>query len=185
MTALTLTSLQSQFLSSLEQPALDSLGDGVVAPGGVPSVIPGYKAIRDLSVEGRTNALNGLKTSWAPLIQALVQEPSWVNVSSYVNGFSAWGDPNYSNGQVRYTKDYLNRVMVSGLLRTPSIGSTNTGALVLPEGYRPAPLNRHIFACVSDNSFCAIEVDESGLVSLRSSPSNDTWVSLELSFIAG
>lgn len=188
MAALVLTTLQSQILTALEQPMIDALGDGVIAPGGNPPVIPGYKAIKELDSDGRTKALNGIKVSFAPLIQALIKDetPVYSTVASFLNGYSNWGDGNYSAGSMRYYKDLHGYVHVNGLMKTPDSGLVQyVTAFNLPAGFRPVAGDGHIFAQVSADAFMSVEVLSNGNVTPRSVSIAATWISLDFSFYAG
>lgn len=187
MAALILTATQSAFMTSLEQPFLDAFGDGVVLPGGNPAVINGFKGFKDYDAETKLGAINGIKSSFAPLVSLLVKDPDTVtNITTFLNGFGLWGDGNYGNGILRVYKSNDGYVRIHGLFRTPLLGATiGLAAFQLPVGSRPGPGDRHIFAATANNEYCCVEVDDSGNVSLRSSPANNTWVSLECRFLAG
>ena len=107
MAALILTTAQPAFMTSMEQPFLDSFGDGIVLPGGTPSVVAGFKGFKDYSAEMKLNSINAIKSTFAPLVSLLVKEPETYNTisSEFMNGFAVWGDPNYGNGLLRYAKD--------------------------------------------------------------------------------
>jgi len=186
MAILTLTPAQSQFMTSLETPFLDAFGDGIILPGGNPAVLPGFKGFKDYTDEVKTNALNGIKSTFAPFVQGLLRAPTYATITSFTNGFALWGDGRYGGGVLQYEKDALGYVRVHGLIKTPDSGATiGLTAFTLPAGFIPGPNDRRIFPCVADNLFCAVEVDDGGGVTLRSLPANSTWVSLEFSFYAG
>ena len=187
MAILTLSATQSAFLTSLEQPCLDAFGDGISAPGGNPPFIPPFKGFNDYSADIKLQCLNGIKSTLGPLIKLIIKDPESVTtVTSFLNGFGVWGDGRYGNGVLRYYKDNDGYVRLHGLFRTPANGATiGLAAFNLPAGFRPAVNDRHIFAAVANNEFCAVEIDDAGNVSLRSSPANDIWVSLECRFLAG
>jgi hypothetical protein len=186
MAALTLTTIQSAFMTSMEQPFLDSFGDGIVLPGGTPPVIAGFKGFKDYNAEMKLNAINAIKSTFAPLVSLIVKEPGYVTVSTFVNGYASWGDANYGNGLVRYYKDVQGIVRVHGLLRTPPTGSVKyVTAFVLPAGFRPAPGDTRIFACTSEDAYMGIEVNANGNVTPLTVANNNAWISLELSFYAG
>lgn len=187
MAALVLTTVQSQFMTALEQPFLDSFGDGVVLPGGTPATIPGFKGFNDFTAEIKTNALNGIKSTFAPLVKVLTQAPTYTDITVFLNGFSALADPNYSGGKVRLYKDPLGNVHVQGLMSVPSAGSVVLDAFTLPVGFRPAAGDNMIFACAAGPTdvFAAIEVRSTGIVANRTTIPNSSWVSLNFQFHAG
>jgi len=188
MAALILTTLQSQFMTSLEAPLLSAFGDGVVLPGGNPASIAGFKGFNDLSADQKLTALNGMKSTFAPLIAKLVADetPVYTEVT-FQNGFSAWGDGNYGAGTVRYYKDPRGYVHVHGLVRAPSTGTLRYAIMFyLPAGFQPVNGDSRIFACAMNETLAAnIEVSWSGGVRSLTDISYGAWISLDFSFYAG
>jgi len=187
MAILTLDTFQSSILTSLEQPFLDSFGDGVVLPGGSPAAIPGFKGFNDFTLEIKTNALNGIKSTFAPLVKVMTQTPTYTDITVFTNNFSANGDVNFSGGKVRLYRDALGNVDVQGLLNTPGSGSVVADAFTLPVGFRPASGNNMIFACAAGPTdvFAAIEVRSTGVVANKTTIPNSSWISLNFQFHAG
>lgn len=186
MSTLNLTPFQSAFLTSLEAPVLDSFGDGVVLPGGTPATLPGFPNFNNQSAEIKTKMLNGVKSTFAPLVSLLVKETTVITISAFLNGFGVWGDGNYGNGVLRCYKNPEGIVRIHGLFRTPLIGVTSgVAAFQLPVGYRPGPGDNHIFPASSGHAFCSVDVQSSGDVVLGTAVANNTWVSLECQFLAG
>ena len=186
MAALVLTTVQAQFLTSMEATTAAVFEDGVIVPGGNPPVLEGFEGYKDYTLEQKSLGVNALKSTFTPFLVSLSAVPVYTTVSAFTNGFGVWGDSRYGEGVVRYTRDLFGYVRIHGLMRTPVEGPTiGLIAFTLPAGYRPGPNDRSIHACVANNDFCSVEVDDAGLVSLRSNPPNDTWVSLEIRFFAG
>jgi hypothetical protein len=184
MTTLALTEAQSALLSALEGPFLQSFGDGLVLPNGTPASLPGFKGFNDLSAELKLSAINGVKSTFAPFIVTIFQTPIFINVSSFLNGFSAYADSSFYGGVVRYTKDVFGLVKVQGQVRTPTSGAViNLDMLQLPVNFRPG--TNHIFACVSNNLFCSVQVSASGVITPRTAAANNTWINLDFSFTSG
>jgi hypothetical protein len=184
MAAIVLTTIQAQVLTAMETSALGAFGDGVVVPGGNPAVLPPFEGYNDYTNDQKSLGLNALKTTFVPFLLALGAAPSYTNVT-FENGYGIWGDARYGQGLMRYTKGVDGYVRVHGLMRTPASGATNVVAFTLPAGFTPSSNDNHIFACVSNDTFCSVEVNFAGQVSVRSVPANDTWVSLEFRFYAG
>jgi hypothetical protein len=184
MAAIVLSTIQAQFLTSLEASAAGAFEDGVVVPGGTPPLLPPFEGYKDYTLDQKSLGLNALKSTFTPFLVAMGAAPTYTNVT-FENGYGIWGDVRYGQGLMRYTKGVDGYVRVHGLMRTPVSGPTNVAAFTLPAGFTPTSNDNHIFACVSNDTFCSVEVNFSGVVSVRSVPANDTWVSLEFRFYAG
>ena len=189
---LTLTTDEAAFITALDAPLDQCLAEGVILPGGTPAVIPEVKGYKDLKTndpafgDQKALAKNIFKQTLAAMISLFKTWSGYTNITNFQSGFGIWGDGNYSNGAVRYHKDIIGNVYVKGLIRTPQ---NSPGAyqvmFTLPVGYRPAPGDAQIFACVTNEAFAPIQVGYDGTVLYRGTPTANTWVSLNLVFRAG
>jgi hypothetical protein len=185
MAAIVLTTIQAQFLTALEATAVGAFEDGVIVPGGTPPVLEGFEGYKDYTLEQKQLGVNALKSTFTPFLVAMGTGPIYTPVT-FENGFGIWGDGNYGNGLVRYSKSIDGYVHVHGLMRTPAAGAVAyVVAFTLPVGFRPAPGDARIFPCSALDTFASVQVGYDGTVLLRTAVANDGWVSLECRFYAG
>lgn len=186
MAVIVLTTIQAEFLASMETSAAGAFEDGIIVPGGTPPLLPPFEGYKDYTVDQKSLGMSALKSTFAPFLISMSAAPVYTQVSVFDNGFGVWGDPNFGTGSVRYNRSIDGYVHVHGLMRTPSTGSTlYLAAFTLPVGYRPAPGDARIFACTGNDAFCSVQVGYDGVVLLRTAVPNDGWVSLEMRFYAG
>jgi hypothetical protein len=203
MALLNLTPQESALMTDLEAPMESAFADGTLMPGGNPPIIPPYEGWNKLKDEHKVLGKNAFKSVFGAFV-SLIKSASFAAVfrangealtnyqgtptpiTNFENGFGLWGDGNYSLGQVRYYKDLQGWVHVEGLVRTPaSSGHAYQSMFTLPVGFRPAPLDAQIFACVHNDGFCPIQMGYDGTVVIRMEPVPSGWVSVNIHFRAG
>ena len=189
--ALVLTTDQSAVITALDAPMDTAFASGVTLPGGVPPTIDPLKGYADLKTndpvfgDQKAAVKNIFKQVFAAWLNVSLAAPTYNQITDYGSGWGLWGDGNYSNGQFRYYKDSLGYVIVEGLVRTPLSPAAYTIIATLPVGFRPAPGDAKIFACVSNEAFASIQVGYDGTIVYRGTPAANTWVSIALRFRQG
>lgn len=183
--ALVLTSDQAAIITALEAPMEEAFANGVTVTGGSPSTLPGYDGWTKMLEDYKVLTKNSVKTLFSAYIAVGSAAPSYTNISTYQNSFSNWGDGNYSGGNARYWKSPDGMVHVEGLVKAPPSPGANQTMFVMPTGFKPAPNDGRIFACVHNDAFCSIEILSNGNVSFRGTPTANLWISLNLHYRAG
>lgn len=198
---LILDTTQAAFLTAIDAYMDQAFAEGTVMPGGTPPVLPQFEGWEKLKQEFQDITKNAFKSQLAALIKGFkdngglglfnlndIGTPTYFNVQpgEFANGFGIWGDGNYSTGQVRYWKDGLGIVHVTGLVRTPaSSGHAYQTMFTLPVGFRPASLDAQIISCVHNDAHASVQVGYDGTVVIRQEPVPDGWISMNLHFKAG
>lgn len=138
----------------------------VATPGGT-GVLSGYDLLPDGTVTYRqvsgSSVLVALDSVRAP------DATTWVTVSGYANGWSAY-DPSYVPS--RFVKYGDGLVTLGGMAKG---GTSGVAMFTLPAGCRPA--KRRAFVTLGNNAYARIDVLASGDVTLNMG--SNAWVSLE------
>lgn len=183
--ALVLTTDQAAIITALEAPMEEAFANGVTVTGGSPATLPAYNGWTKLQADQKTLTKNSIKTLLSAYIAVGAAAPTYINISTYQNGYSNWGDANYSGGNARFWKGTDGMVHVEGLVKAPpSPGSFQT-MVIMPVGFRPAPNDGRIFACVHNDVFCSIQIGSDGTIVFRGTPTANGWISLNLHYRAG
>lgn len=183
--ALVLTSDQAAIITALETPMEEAFANGVTVTGGSPATLPGYDGWSKMLEEYKVLTKDSVKTLFSAYIAVGAAAPSYTNITTYQNGYSNWGDPNYSGGNARYWKGTDGMVHVEGLVKAPPSPGANQTMLVMPVGFRPATNDARIFACSHNDTFCSIQMGYDGTVVFRGTPTANGWISLNLHYRAG
>lgn len=189
--ALLLNTEETLVISTMDSTMETAFATGVTLPGGTPAAVPEINGYTALSLtDPRTGnqkelVKDAFRGPFAAFISALKSAFSYTTATNYGPGWSAWGDPAYSAGVVRYYKNIFGEVRVMGLARSPLVPSADSTILTLPVGYRPAAGDAQIFACAHNSAFACVQVFSTGIVMFNGTPTANGWVSVNLSFKAG
>lgn len=179
-----LSSDQAQLIVDLDNSLEQAFQGGVSLPGQTPSSMPGLAQYGKIQATSRNVTRSTFRLVLSAFVSLLTSRPPYTNVGTFGGGWTVWGDSNYNNGQVHYSKDLLGYVNVQGLVRTPPGSGYGTVIFTLPPGYRPASGDGHIFPAVMNDAFASVQVLSDGTVQFRGTPSYGVWLSLNFRFRA-
>lgn len=130
------------------------------------------------TTEPLISALQG-KLSFTDNINAQVKEITvtvpplqWTNVSTFVNGWNQYGNPNF--GPAGYRIDAYGMVHLRGLIAS---GTVPAAAFILPSGYRPASPPYLLFTSQSSAGMSRVDIGSSGHVIIQAG--SNVWSSLD------
>lgn len=176
---------QAQLIVDLDTSLDQAFQDGVSLPAQNPSSIAGLPQYGRIEPQSKAITRSTFRLVLSAFVSLLTSRPPYTDVATFGGGWSVWGDSNYNNGQVHYSKDLFGYVTVQGLVRTPPGAGYGTVIFTLPPEYRPASGDGHIFPAVMDDTFASVQVLSDGTVGFRGTLSYGVWLSLNFRFRAG